>query len=683
MAASCPYTWNVNGVLMRKRLFTSILAVVFALSMTFTGTVAVFAEDAADTTDTTIVETEGSVSADDITLAAEEDIAEEDVTVAELEIVEEEADLVTEGEEEPAIVKIGDNGYDTLAEAVAAAQSGDTIEVVEDHTSKGFSVNSKTITVKGTGTVTLTSGINVTSGAVLNVDGLTINASGSGDAFQFSGNGTLNYTNGTLNISGFASAFSSYARTSADVCVINLIDTNVSATGCSSTAVFLDQNTARYARQEFNVIGQSKRVALNISSNGSRGLTYGGSTSYVNISNCDANINGNKSNASNGAHWTITNSTVNVNGNGGHGLSVLNLTIQNSVVTANNNGYTGVHVNGNLDVDNSVITIKGNSAKDWGDDTFSGLRLAGAGNASVDAASVLDIEDNHAVGLRATTANANVVIEGALTIVNNGKVKGSYQNVYGGGICTKANVTVPASAKIYNNHAKTAGDDIYAYAGASIAFGPVGTDWVLDDCECPITGWFYDGYRAEDAADDDTPLPKATSGVDETRWSVKGCELPDGTTAESTYAIEFTPAESNAGILALKAAHGVYRVSYHDNVEGTVFDDQNNNDLNYGDTTPEFQGEPTRDGYEFIGWTDEEGGDVVIELPSTVVGDADYYAVWKKIPATNPDEPGKPGTGSKTPGTSDMTDLMGYISLMGASILGIYVMVARRRKENA
>ncbi len=37
-----------------------------------------------------------------------------------------------------------------------------------------------------------------------------------------------------------------------------------------------------------------------------------------------------------------------------------------------------------------------------------------------------------------------------------------------------------ANAKLYNNHAGNAGDDIYNRDSATITFGPVGADWALD-----------------------------------------------------------------------------------------------------------------------------------------------------------------------------------------------------------
>ena len=82
------------------------------------------------------------------------------------------------------------------------------------------------------------------------------------------------------------------------------------------------------------------------------------------------------------------------------------------------------------------------------------------------------------------------------TVTNNGTAR-RYEN--GGGICVEANGTAkigPAVA-LYNNHAFGYGDDIYNADGASITFADVGTDWVLDDCNHMIDGWYEDGLEGE------------------------------------------------------------------------------------------------------------------------------------------------------------------------------------------
>lgn len=72
---------------------------------------------------------------------------------------------------------------------------------------------------------------------------------------------------------------------------------------------------------------------------------------------------------------------------------------------------------------------------------------------------------------------------------------------------------------------------------------------------------------------------------------------------------------------------------------------------------------PTRDGYEFAGWTDENGAIVTADTVYTMTGDSTLTAQWEEIPeepgtvdpedpddTQNPDDPQKPGDGTQDPG---------------------------------
>lgn len=93
---------------------------------------------------------------------------------------------------------------------------------------------------------------------------------------------------------------------------------------------------------------------------------------------------------------------------------------------------------------------------------------------------------------------------------------------------------------MYNNHADTAGDDIYSVTDTyepSLTFTPVGKDWVLDDCNDPIVGWYHDGKE------------KLTDNAYK-RWNGDG-------EGDAYYADEYTVGkEAVSDALALKAAHG-------------------------------------------------------------------------------------------------------------------------------
>ncbi len=69
---------------------------------------------------------------------------------------------------------------------------------------------------------------------------------------------------------------------------------------------------------------------------------------------------------------------------------------------------------------------------------------------------------------------------------------------------------------------------------------------------------------------------------------------------------------------------GVYKVTYTDGVEGEeIFDDQVTYNLVSGDSTPRFNGTPTREGYTFSGWNPKFSG--------TVSGSVTYTAQWTPI----------------------------------------------------
>jgi len=66
-----------------------------------------------------------------------------------------------------------------------------------------------------------------------------------------------------------------------------------------------------------------------------------------------------------------------------------------------------------------------------------------------------------------------------------------------------------------------------------------------------------------------------------------------------------------------------YTVIYTDDVGRTAFEDQVYSNLKAGDTTPAYNGTPTREGYEFIGWNPE--------VAEKVMGDAIYFASWQPV----------------------------------------------------
>ena len=113
-----------------------------------------------------------------------------------------------------------------------------------------------------------------------------------------------------------------------------------------------------------------------------------------------------------------------------------------------------------------------------------------------------------------------------------GSVRYNHAGNQGGGLCNKGTAILSDDVELYNNHATSAGDDIYNADGATITFGPTGRGWELDgdpDCYDFITGW-YDDSEA-------------------TRWNAHGDEA-------DLHMVLVAPVNSYTGPLSLKAAHG-------------------------------------------------------------------------------------------------------------------------------
>lgn len=196
--------------------------------------------------------------------------------------------------------------------------------------------------------------------------------------------------------------------------------------------------------------------------------------------------------------------------------------------------------------------------------------------------------------------------EDASLRIEGGEIYGNTAETFGGGIFAfKGNVTIADGVKLYGNTAKTAGDDIYNN-GANVTLGEAAVGTTLPSFGHMVDGWYYDG---------------------ETRYV---CGRPD-------MAVRYTGTGTlDTSEYALKAAHGHYTVTYTDGVEDAVlFEDQTINNLPYGAALPAFNGTPTREGYDFDGWSPD--------LAQTVTADMTYTAVWKQKP-TEPSEPLEPSS---------------------------------------
>lgn len=449
--------------------------------------------------------------------------------------------LAAEGD----VAQIGDTTYATLDEAVETAEEGATIELLQDcELTKGFN---KTLTFTGTGKITINKQLTSNGegwmcfglydpSRVLTFDGSGVEVEwnsevGTSPWLMLSLSGTLNVTNGakvtfTVDSGSTGSRNAIYMNAGSSINVTN-----------GSTFIINGYGTAGKEGQGLQ-LNETGTASVNVTGN-STFIINGTNRGYVNsptiyVENSTFTVQNCTANASNGGNFTAINSKINYLNNSGHGLSAGDVIIKNSEFTAENNGYYGVYATAAFLVDStSTVTVTKNS---WAGD-YAGLKLtSGVTSGLVEAGAVVTITGNYCSGL---SNNGKVVFEeGAkLTIMNNVNDKGTTSN--GGGVYnsgSSANLTLPSDAVIYNNHADSAGDDIFSNTTSTIIFGKVGADWVLDDCNQMIDGWYDDSADA--------------------RWEAHA------ETEEGNHIVLFdefaedTGLATVTGLTALKAAHG-------------------------------------------------------------------------------------------------------------------------------
>ena len=275
-----------------------------------------------------------------------------------------------------------------------------------------------------------------------------------------------------------------------------------------------------------NVTGGSK-VVLDHNRSGIAG------TFFVKVDASELTVINNRGNGSNGSHFDIANgSEVSFKDNGSHGLSAGKLFVKGSTVTCTGNGMYGITVGNSLNVDGtSTLKANGNKTKASAS-SGGGLRITkNARENFIAKGAVVEINNNGGNGLE---NYADLFIEEGVDL----SILQNYEKGNGGGIYNGAtgSLTLPSGAKIHNNTAAKAGDDIFSLGKIVV---PATGEWILDQNhdgagDHSITGWFEDGLGS------DNPQRWQAHAEDEDANYMIGIE-------EGSFE---TP-------LALKAAHGV------------------------------------------------------------------------------------------------------------------------------
>ena len=451
--------------------------------------------------------------------------------------------------EDNTVATINGTGYTSFDEAVNAAQSGDTIEVIKDATSTGIDLQNKKLTIKGTAqTVTTTTDSGTEEKTTVKPKLKFVAKEGQPQIFGITLRGSnLTFQNMDVDMTGASST--TYNKWNA-VCMshdaaLTLDNTKFSMDGTGLATEAHGIYMAGRGRNELNVNNHStltinncfNAIAWDGVGGGNEGSTYfinitDGSTftadgnnggiigrealdvlvdnSTLTVTNCANRGDWEGRSGFNGADVKIVNgSTANISGNhGGYGIHANNLLVENSTLTANDNGYGGIRITGKGEFTNSTVTVtgteeKGNASVEitWGvNDTETGLLN---GSLSV-RNSTLNISDNNATGIACLTYGGfhrSLTIDDAsrVTIQNNNATPRNGFNAkgaVGGGLRIEAgcSAVLGRSTVINNNSADKAGADIFTEKGGKLTFsvGNAGIGDILQDCGDGIDGWYID-----------------------------------------------------------------------------------------------------------------------------------------------------------------------------------------------
>ena len=531
--------------------------------------------------------------------------------------------------EEPFVAKIGTQTYETLEEAISVAKNGDTIEVGQDITIEegGLAfVEKDALTIKGVGdskpTITMKDlGMSLSKTKVTfeNIkiveESVTNNPADSGGTANLVSNSDFTLKNASLELNGPADQ-------------------------TRGSGMYLYQKSNLYVKDGSTVAvsGYSGERASGI---------FADNSEYDNMPNRNIQVTGNSSITITDCDWhgmTVNpidiliddNSKIDISqcGNasygGGLGCYYGSVTISNhsKLITDDNNGSGwGVFANG-LKVDATSSLSACNNK---------GCGAALASKSKIESGATVTLNENEKDGLRVYTGSnywygdvtieegANftacenkdngieILPEGILDM-QDGTVTHNHSGTYGGGLYNRGGTAkIGGKAVIYNNHADTAGDDIYSETEPSVSLSQVNNGWMLDDCkekyqkEHPIVGWYRDGK--------------------EKRWNGDG-------EGDAYYADEYTVGkEAISDALALKAAHGqLCSVTYE--VTGDIPSDAGAVPAaakvkKGGSYTVAPVQTTSQSRYTFSGWRINGVGDVVTEIKD-IQQDVKLIGVWTR-----------------------------------------------------
>lgn len=430
------------------------------------------------------------------------------------ESIESEGLIFTEAEKagekektkENIVAKTNDRNFESLDEAIDAVQKGET--------------QSSTIEIMKDCSTSWEYGQRFLKSMVVNLNGHSISFSA---GFCIAPQAEIKFINGIVNMNGIELGKSDWSDpTPGKNKIAIVVNPNATFTVENST-LNITQSAAKVdgIYLHASAIVNFRSSDINICDNGGNGITQDNGDSYLNISDSNVKIERNKWNGITGPQYinaNIINSKVNINNNLLRGVHCGKFTLDNSTLNALNNGSDGLNLNQLCIKNNSVINSQDNGAngiRDMGEFTVdgtcqmnitgnakkgfgAGLRLSSKKDikSEIQSGAIIKINNNHRNGLENYRIGKGTLIEEGVNL----EIMGNCESNNGGGIYNNGVLSLPSNAKIYNNHAKKSGDDIYS--DGTITLGKVGEEWRLDGvneldpnnpgCQDLIDGWYVD-----------------------------------------------------------------------------------------------------------------------------------------------------------------------------------------------
>ena len=620
-----------------------------------------------------------------------------------------------ESQETAYVAQIGEDKYEALDEAVAAAADGDTITLLADCETAGLNL-SKDLTIAGskeeTFTVTFSDKGIALWGKALTFKNCAVSMTGIGSTpytaewnwmtICASKGASLTLENATMTMDGTGTEKGTRATHAIYFCSnnrLNLTDSKLTIRNYAQDALEWDGGNGGYNVNLTN--------STFVSDHNRSGFT---GSFVATIDNSEVDVINSTGNGSNGTYYTVKNgSKVLFDGNGYWGISAWRIDMSNkSVLTATNNGYSGIWTRV-LNVDSScTLDVEGNGTKATSSANNAGIVFQGNKKytSTIEKGANVTIVNNAGSGIYTKQAVCNLTI-GSATITNNGAGKVNKDGIgaeKGGGVYNVGTMVLGEDVVLYNNHAAEAGDDIYvektdAYTG-TITFGPVGSNWTLNsdpDCGHRIDGWYYDGQETKnvpvEGANEVVPTP--------IRWN--GKTTKDGLCLEGRdeyYKLYAPTKEAVSAPLALKAAHGYLNnnppvirdqyytvtVNYVDEAGNTVAPSYTTGSLKEGtayDVTA--QDAIAIPGYTYKTTTGDPttgtlNGNKVVTVVYTKTADIDdgNTPTDPGDPGSDIDDPNTPTSPAEPPKTGDMMPLFAALTTLSAAAI---VLLSKKREE--